>query len=195
MTEGTTRTLKWMTGGFRRSSKDEASESPAPAPVQTAPDKTWGDRLEDRTGHSQRTIGLAIGVAIIFLLWIGWTGYIWSENGSTAAIGVLISWPAALAAVMLVTAPFIGGRGRRPPPPRGRARLRRGDRSGRDVCRPGAGGEGEDTKDEADAKDEDDTKDEAESSDEDEDESADDDDAESEEDDSESDDEPEEKAS
>lgn len=189
MTEGTTRTLKWMTGGFRRSSKDEASESPAPAPVQTAPDKTWGDRLEDRTGHSQRTIGLAIGVAIIFLLWIGWTGYIWSENGSTAAIGVLISWPAALAAVMLVTAPFIGG-----------AVAVRRHRAGEPVfagaiapaepsAAPAPEVKAEDTTDEADSKDE------PESSDDDEDKSADDDDAESEEDDSGSGDEPEEKPS
>ncbi len=50
-----------------------------------------------------------IGVALIAVMWIGWTAYVWAENGSTAGIGVLISWPAVLAAVTLVTAPFIGG--------------------------------------------------------------------------------------
>jgi hypothetical protein len=112
MTEGTSRTLKWVAGGMRRSSDDDAgSEATTPAPpVQDeSGGKSWGERLEERTGHSQRTIGLAIGAGLLIALWIGWTAYVWSENGSTAAIGVLISWPAALAAVTLVTAPFIGG--------------------------------------------------------------------------------------
>jgi len=64
---------------------------------------------EPEPEHSWRTIGLAIGVALIVVMWIGWTAYVWTENGSTAGIGVLISWPAVLAAVTLVTAPFIGG--------------------------------------------------------------------------------------
>jgi len=89
MTEGTSRTLKWMAGGMRRSS-GEADAKPEPK-------------------HSRRTIGLTIGVALIVVMWIGWTAYVWTENGSTAGIGVLISWPAVLAAVTLVTAPFIGG--------------------------------------------------------------------------------------
>jgi hypothetical protein len=126
MTGGTSRTLKWVTGGMRSSSgDDEGSEATTPAPAEQAesPGKGWEDRLEERTGHSRRTIGLAIGAGLLFALWIGWTAYVWSERGSTAAVGVLISWPAALAAVMLVTAPFIGG-AVGPPPPR-RRRMRR----------------------------------------------------------------------
>lgn len=113
MTEGTARTLKWVAGGMRSSSKDgDGDPKPEPAPaadLAAAPGKSWGDRLVERTGHSRRAIGLAIGFGLLVTLWIGWTAYVWSEHGSTAAIGVLISWPAALAAVMLVTAPFIGG--------------------------------------------------------------------------------------
>ena len=110
MTEGTARTLKWVAGGMRSSTKDEDPTTPAPAPAQPATaKKSWGERLADRLGHSQRTIGLAIGLALLALVWIGWTAYVWSENGSAAGIGVLISWPVVLAAVTLVTAPFIGG--------------------------------------------------------------------------------------
>lgn len=111
VSEGTSRTIKWVAGGMRSSSKDEAPPAPGLAPVQLAAsaEKTYGERLADRLGHSRRTIGLAIGIALIVLMWIGWTAYVWAENGSTAGIGVLISWPAVLAGVTLVTAPFIGG--------------------------------------------------------------------------------------
>ena len=111
MTEGTSRTVKWVAGGMRSSSKDEAPATGVSAQAETAKtaEKPWGERLADRLGHSQRTIGLAIGLGLLAIAWIGWTAYVWSEKGSTAGIGVLISWPAVLAAVMLVTAPFIGG--------------------------------------------------------------------------------------
>ena len=110
MTEGTTRTLKWMAGGFRALFGGGSSNEPSvPAQrIPTAPDKTLSDRLADRPGHSQRTIGLAVGVAHLPSV-ARLDGLRLVRERQTAAIGVLISWPAALAAVMLVTAPFIGG--------------------------------------------------------------------------------------
>jgi len=121
--EGTSRTARWAAGGIRDAAKsgaakvtgrgagdaaDATTTQPAAAP-QAGPEKTFGERLADRLGHSRRTIGIAAGVALLVAMWIGWTAYVWAENGSTAGIGVLISWPAVLAAVTLVTAPFIGG--------------------------------------------------------------------------------------
>ena len=46
--------------------------------------------------------------AILFVLWIAWTVYVWTENGTAAGLGVLISWPAVLAVLALVAAPFVG---------------------------------------------------------------------------------------
>ena len=46
--------------------------------------------------------------AVLLLAWIGWTIYIWSKNGSTAGLGVLVSWPALFAVAAIVAAPFVG---------------------------------------------------------------------------------------
>ena len=115
--EGLGRTLRWMTGRLR---PDERSESPEPSETSPAPaaapaaasasdDATWGEKLADRLGYSQRTIGLAAGIGVIVLLWLGWTAYVWAENGMTAGLGVLISWPAVFAILGLIAAPFVGG--------------------------------------------------------------------------------------
>ncbi len=47
-------------------------------------------------------------LALLLAIWIGWTVYVWSENGADAGIGVLISWPAVFAALALLAAPLIG---------------------------------------------------------------------------------------
>jgi len=53
-------------------------------------------------------IGIAAGV-LLFLGWIGWAIYVTSSNGATAGLGVVIAWPAILAALALISLPFIGG--------------------------------------------------------------------------------------
>ena len=58
--------------------------------------------------RSDARIGAALILGTLLLItWIAWTVYVWSENGSAAGIGVLISWPAVIAAVALVAAPFV----------------------------------------------------------------------------------------
>jgi hypothetical protein len=45
---------------------------------------------------------------LLVAAWIAWAVYIWTENGASAGIGVLVSWPAVLAALALVTSPIWG---------------------------------------------------------------------------------------
>ncbi len=50
-----------------------------------------------------------VGVAILILAWIGWAIHVSSDDGARAGLGVLIAWPAMLAALALISVPFIGG--------------------------------------------------------------------------------------
>jgi hypothetical protein len=60
--------------------------------------------------RSDRRLAIALVVAVLLLsAWIAWTVYVWNENGSDAGIGVLVSWPAALAALALIASPFVVG--------------------------------------------------------------------------------------
>ena len=49
-----------------------------------------------------------VGAAIAILAWIGWAIYVTSDNGARAGLGVVIAWPAMLAALALISVPFIG---------------------------------------------------------------------------------------
>jgi hypothetical protein len=61
-----------------------------------------------RVRHNPR-LAVAIGVAVLLVLaWIGWTIYVASDQGATEGLGVLIAWPALIAAAALVSLPFIG---------------------------------------------------------------------------------------
>jgi len=53
-------------------------------------------------------VAIAAGV-ILMLAWIGWAIYVTSENGAGAGLGVVIAWPAMLAALALISLPFVGG--------------------------------------------------------------------------------------
>jgi hypothetical protein len=53
-------------------------------------------------------VAIAAGAILIFA-WIGWAIYVTSENGAGAGLGVVIAWPAILAALALISLPFIGG--------------------------------------------------------------------------------------
>jgi hypothetical protein len=55
---------------------------------------------------------LAVGIAAAALLvaaWLGWAIYVASDRGINEGLGVLIAWPAIVAALALVSLPFIGG--------------------------------------------------------------------------------------
>jgi hypothetical protein len=53
-------------------------------------------------------VAVAAGV-ILLLAWIGWAIYVTSSNGASAGLGVVIAWPAMLAALALISLPFVGG--------------------------------------------------------------------------------------
>jgi hypothetical protein len=52
-------------------------------------------------------VAIAAG-AILLFAWIGWAIYVTSADGATAGLGVVIAWPAMLAALALISLPFIG---------------------------------------------------------------------------------------
>ncbi len=49
------------------------------------------------------------GGAVLLLAWIGWAIYVTSDHGARAGLGVVIAWPAMLAALAIISLPFIGG--------------------------------------------------------------------------------------
>jgi hypothetical protein len=60
--------------------------------------------------RNDRRLAIALVAAVLLLsAWITWTVYVWNENGADAGIGVLVSWPAALAALALIASPFVVG--------------------------------------------------------------------------------------
>jgi hypothetical protein len=59
-----------------------------------------------RSDHRLAIVWVAAGLLVV--AWIGWTAYVWSENGAAAGLGVLISWPAVFAALALIATPLVG---------------------------------------------------------------------------------------
>jgi hypothetical protein len=53
-------------------------------------------------------IGAAVG-ALLLVAWIGWAIYVTNDHGARAGLGVVIIWPAMLAALAIISLPFIGG--------------------------------------------------------------------------------------
>jgi hypothetical protein len=54
---------------------------------------------------------LAVGIAVAALLvaaWLAWAIYVGSDRGVNEGLGVLIAWPAMVAALALISLPFIG---------------------------------------------------------------------------------------
>jgi type VI protein secretion system component VasK len=54
---------------------------------------------------------LAVGIAVAALLvvaWLTWAIYVGSDRGVNEGLGVLIAWPAMVAALALISLPFIG---------------------------------------------------------------------------------------
>jgi hypothetical protein len=63
----------------------------------------------ERVRSNPRLIVAIAAGSILLLAWIGWAIYVTSSNGATAGLGVVIAWPAMLAALALISLPFIGG--------------------------------------------------------------------------------------
>ena len=55
---------------------------------------------------------------MLVIAWIAWTIYVWSTNGSTAGLGVLISLAGRVRRLALVAAPFVLVARLDPPAPR-----------------------------------------------------------------------------
>jgi hypothetical protein len=81
-------------------------------PRVEAPDQlrstTDEDGLVDRARSNPRLLVAIVGGAILVLAWIAWAIYVTSSDGATAGLGVVITWPAVLAALALISLPFIG---------------------------------------------------------------------------------------
>jgi hypothetical protein len=67
------------------------------------------DGLVGRARSNPWLLVAIVGGAILILAWIGWAIHVSSDAGARAALGVLIAWPAMLAALALISLPFIGG--------------------------------------------------------------------------------------
>jgi hypothetical protein len=68
-----------------------------------------GDGIFDRVRSSPPlAIGAVVG-ALLVVAWIGWAIYVTNDHGARAGLGVVIIWPAMLAALAIISLPFIGG--------------------------------------------------------------------------------------
>ena len=68
-----------------------------------------GDGVIQRARSNPRLVVAIAAGTILLLAWIGWAIYVTSSNGASAGLGVVIAWPAMLAALALISLPFIGG--------------------------------------------------------------------------------------
>lgn len=64
--------------------------------------------MSERARDDHRVAIAWVAGTLLLVAWIAWTIYIWSENGAAAGVGVLVSWPAVLAALALVAAAGAG---------------------------------------------------------------------------------------
>jgi hypothetical protein len=62
-----------------------------------------------RLRSNRRLVVAVAGGGLLLIAWIAWAVYVTSDKGATAGLGVLIAWPALLAAVALISLPFIWG--------------------------------------------------------------------------------------
>jgi hypothetical protein len=68
-----------------------------------------GDGIIERARSNPRIVIAIAAGAVLLVAWIAWAIYVTSSNGATAGLGVVIAWPAMLAALALISLPFIGG--------------------------------------------------------------------------------------
>jgi hypothetical protein len=68
-----------------------------------------GDGIIERARSNPRIVIAIAAGAVLLIAWIAWAIYVTSSDGATAGLGVVIAWPAMLAALALISLPFIGG--------------------------------------------------------------------------------------
>jgi hypothetical protein len=60
-------------------------------------------------GRSNPLLAIAaIMGALLLIAWIAWAIYVTNDNGANAGLGVVVGWPALLAALAVVASPFVG---------------------------------------------------------------------------------------
>jgi hypothetical protein len=114
---GTTRTAKWAAGGVAAGPKRAAgaiggatrgARDRVRGGARTAWRSSGGAGAVERTRSNPRiAIAWAAGILLV-VAWVGWAIYVTVEHGGSAGLGVLISWPVAIAALALIAAPFVG---------------------------------------------------------------------------------------
>ena len=67
------------------------------------------DGFVGRARSSPRLVVAIAGGAVLLIAWIGWAIYVAGDHGARAGLGVVIVWPAMLAALAIISLPFIGG--------------------------------------------------------------------------------------
>jgi hypothetical protein len=61
-----------------------------------------------RLRFNRRLVVAIAGGVLVLIAWIAWAIYVTSDKGATAGLGVVIAWPVLLAALALISLPFIG---------------------------------------------------------------------------------------
>ena len=64
--------------------------------------------IVERLRFNRLLVVAVVGRALLLIAWIAWAIYVTSDKGATAGLGVVIAWPALLAALALISLPFIG---------------------------------------------------------------------------------------
>lgn len=72
------------------------------------PRTAGGDGLIDRARDNPRYAIAIAGGGLLLIAWIAWAIYVTTDHGARAGLGVLLSWPVLLGALILVSLPFIG---------------------------------------------------------------------------------------
>jgi hypothetical protein len=86
--------------GLVRGSTPEASAA--------RPSDGAGDGMVERARDNPRFALTIAGGGLLLIAWIGWAVYVTSAHGARAGLGVVLSWPVLLGALVLITLPFIG---------------------------------------------------------------------------------------
>jgi hypothetical protein len=85
----------------------EASDQLQEASDPIESDKSAGGVIVRFRGNPRLVVAIAAGT-ILVLAWLGWAIYVASDRGAKEGLGVLIAWPALIAAAALISLPFIG---------------------------------------------------------------------------------------
>lgn len=95
-----TRTTRWRVAKANTATKAGVSKA------LEGPRARISSAAEAARTRPRFAIAIAAGV-LIGIAWIAWAIYVTASNGSTAGLGVLLTWPVLIGALALVAAPFV----------------------------------------------------------------------------------------